>query len=149
MTLLQSKNEHNIAILLYFFFFFERHSYSTDQKTFPNKHCSFFAHKSKYSDVKDTTLCHLPFFSLPQDSPPGKGSIQITGFNFFLFRRSFTYKNNKLTTLTDMKALYNLFPSGTAIYKTTNFGLNMIIFSVTFRLYKMNTTHIITFVSKA
>ena len=31
-------------------------------------------------------------------------------------------------TLTDMEALYNLFPSGTAIYKITNFGLNMIFF---------------------
>ena len=94
MTLLYNKNEHNIAILLYvsIFFFKERLTYSTGQKTFPNKHCSFFAHKFRYSVVNDTRLCHLPFFSLPQDTPPGKRSKQIIGFNFFLFRYSFTYR---------------------------------------------------------
>lgn len=95
------------------------------------------------------TVTCLSFTLAPRTPHLVKGVYELQALTSSSLESAVSYKNNKLMTWLIWRALYNLFPSGTAVYKTTNFGLNMIIFSVTFRLYKMNTTHIITFVSKA
>lgn len=112
--------------------FKNRDPYSIYKNLFLTNIISLFAHRSSFvlSRILDGVTC-LSFF--PLDMSPGKGSKEIIGSNFLLFRHCFTHRDNKLIKFTDMEALCDFFSIGAPIYKITN------LYSMSFRLNEKNT----------